>query len=225
MPTPKRITQKHPNRQPRRTRRSFLKAAAGTLAGIAAAPWLPPVALAGEANKEKRKKESPSRALLGVRCPVTGETVSKEASIDYMRGKLFFSDAECIARFRADRAAYEAKANAQLVITGQFKQTCCPLTGEEFLPAVRMKISGVDVRFCGANCLKKIKRLSADERTELVFVKGFEKAFAISQEKTAGAGGGKWQCVVCGHVHAGSSPPAKCPKCGAKSSSFVPDAS
>jgi hypothetical protein len=217
-------------------RRSFLRASAaafGATAGIGAAYSFPPepAAFAGEAtaNKEKRKKDAPSKSLAAARCPVTGESVSKEVFIDYMKGRLYFSSAECIDKYRADRFQYEAKANAQLVITGQFKQTRCPLTGDEFVLGIKMKVCGVDVRFSSADCLKKLKRASADERAELVFVKGFDKAFAMKQERTAGSpssagapAAGKWQCVICGYEHTGSAPPAKCPKCGAKSDSFKP---
>jgi len=31
----------------------------------------------------------------------------------------------------------------------------------------------------------------------------------------------KWQCTVCGYVHAGDEPPEKCPVCGADKSKFI----
>jgi hypothetical protein len=31
----------------------------------------------------------------------------------------------------------------------------------------------------------------------------------------------KWKCTVCGYVHVGDEPPAKCPVCGAPKSSFI----
>jgi uncharacterized membrane protein len=31
----------------------------------------------------------------------------------------------------------------------------------------------------------------------------------------------KWKCLVCGYVHEGDEPPAKCPVCGAPKSSFI----
>jgi YHS domain-containing protein len=218
-------------------RRSFMKAAAfGTTVGIVAAHWFPPevVAFASEArtNKEKRKKDSLSKSLAAARCPVTGDSVSKDVSIDYRLGKLYFCSAECIDKFRADRAQYEAKANAQLVITGQFKQIQCPLTRDEFSPGIKVRICGVDVCFCCADCAKKVRRVSADKRAELVFGKCFDKGFASTLAKTAGSpqsaadsAGKKWQCVVCGYVHTGTAPPASCPKCGAKSDSFTPASS
>lgn len=30
-----------------------------------------------------------------------------------------------------------------------------------------------------------------------------------------------WQCSVCGYIHEGEGPPAKCPKCGAPPEKFV----
>jgi YHS domain-containing protein len=214
-------------------RRSFLRASAaavGAAVGIAAGHPFPPgiVAFAGEATANKEKKNAPSKSLLLARCPVTGERVSEEVSIDYMGGKLYFHSAECIGKFRANKTEYEAKANAQLVVTGQFKQVRCALCGDEFALGIRTKICGVDVRFCSAECAKKVRRASADQRAELVFGKGFDKGFATRQEMTAGsapyaagAAGERWECVACGYVHSGSSPPAKCPECGAKSDSFM----
>jgi len=210
-------------------RRSFLRASAaafGATVGIAAARSFRPevVAFASEAraDKENGRKDVSSKSLRAARCPVTGDRVSKEASIDYRGGKLYFCSAECIEKYRADRAEYEAKANAQLVMTGQFKQIKCPLTGDEFAPKMKMKVCGLDVCFCSAACLRKAKRASAEKRAELVFGKRFDEAFALKRdEMAADPAGGKWQCVVCGYVHTGSTPPAKCPKCGAKSDSFV----
>ncbi len=31
----------------------------------------------------------------------------------------------------------------------------------------------------------------------------------------------KWRCVVCGYIHEGDEPPARCPKCGAPREKFV----
>jgi len=217
-------------------RRSFLRAsvvAIGATVGIGAARWisLDAAALAGEAaaNNEKRKKDANPKSLAAARCPVTGDNVSKEFSSNYMGGKLFFCCEECIGKFKADWSTYEAKANAQLVITGQFKQIRCPVTGDEFAPGIKMKICGVDVCFASADCVKKVRRAPADKRAEMVFGKGFDKGFATKNAKIASTSPSaavsapeKWSCVVCGYMHKGSSPPGTCPKCGAKSDSFKP---
>lgn len=235
MPTPKDaetryIEKRTPRSRARRQldRRSFLKASAaavGAAVGIAAALSPEGVAVASEElSKERRKKAASAvRSLSAARCPVTGERVSKNASTDYKGATLYFSSTECIDKFKSDRIKYEVAANAQLVLTGQYTQVQCPLSKDDFVPALKMKVCGVDVHFCSSECLKKVKRASADERAELVFREGFDRAFVSKQEQTAGASpaGNKWSCVVCGYVHTGSAPPAKCPKCGAKSDSFV----
>ncbi len=241
MPTPRRVeTRRLDERRPlsdgRRDvdRRSFLRASAaafGAAVAAAAARSFPPeaVAVASEprASKEKRKKDVPSKSLLAARCPVTEDSVSKEFSVDYLGGKVYFCSDECADKFKARKTEYEAQANAQLVVTGQFRQIRCPVSGDEFARGIKTKVCGVDVYFCSADCLKKVKRASADDRAELVFVKGFDKGFAMKQEKTAvglssaAAPVNKWQCTVCGYVHTGPTRPATCPKCGAKSDSFV----
>lgn len=214
-------------------RRSFLRAsvaAFGVAAGFGATRWFLPgaAAFASEATADnpKKRKDAPSKSLAAARCPVSGDSVEREASIDYMGARLFFCSAECIDKFKADWAKYEAKANAQLVVTGQFKQVRCPLTGDEFAPGIRLKIGGVDVCFANADCVKKLRRASADKRAELVFGKGFDKGFVTKNAKmavsAADAPRDKWSCSVCGYVHKGSAPPSACPKCGAKSDSFRP---
>jgi YHS domain-containing protein len=232
MPTSPRVeTESFEKRQPRvdrqrsLDRRSFLKASAaavGAAVGIAAGGSLPGEGAAFADEATTGKKELPAKSLRAARCPVTGEKVSSEAVIDYRGGLLYFCSPECIEKFRADRDQYEARANAQLVSTGQFEQTQCPLTGEEFTARHKMRVCGVSVCFSSAECLKQLKRASADERAAMVFGEGFLKGFAMKQEGKPASASNKWQCVVCGYVHTGSAPPATCQKCGAKSDSFVP---
>lgn len=116
------------------------------------------------------------------KCPVSGDAVSKEASIDYKGGKLCFCCAGCISKFKKDTAKYQAKANEQLVITGQAKQVRCPCGGKPD-PSTKMKVCGIDVCFCGEKCQGKVKSASADKQCEMVFVKGFDKAFSVKQPK------------------------------------------
>ncbi len=60
-------------------------------------------------GKDKQK------ARVEAKCPVSGEKISKTASVDYKGGKLYFCCAGCIAKFDKDKAKYEVKANQQLV--------------------------------------------------------------------------------------------------------------
>ncbi len=51
-----------------------------------------------------------------------------------------------------------------------------------------MKVCGIDVCFCGEKCQNKVKSASADEQREMVFGKGFDKAFKVKREKKSDIG-------------------------------------
>ena len=113
-------------------------------------------------------------------CPVSGGPISKEAAVDYRGGKLYFCCPICPAKFDENKAKYAAKANLQLVQTGQAVQKACPLTGGKTNPATAIKVAGVSVAFCCNGCKGKVTKVSAKEQLETVFgEKGFDKAFAV----------------------------------------------
>ncbi len=128
-------------------------------------------------------KHSACSSECAAKCPVSGEAVSKEASIDYKGGKLCFCCEGCISKFKEDPAKYQTKANEQLAITGQAKQVRCPLCGGKLDSSTKMKVCGIDVCFCGKKCQDKVKSASEDEQREMVFGKGFDKAFKVKPEK------------------------------------------
>lgn len=126
---------------------------------------------------------SDSKSECKAKCPISGGEISKEASLDYKGGKLYFCCPVCISKFKENQAKYQVKANVQLVTTGQAKQVQCPLTGGKLDPSTKTKVCGVDICFCCAGCQEKVKNASADEQAALVFGKNFDKAFAVKQEK------------------------------------------
>ncbi len=117
------------------------------------------------------------------KCPVMGTDINKDASADYKGGKVYFCCPGCIPKFKKDTAKYQAKANEQLVMTGQAKQVKCPLTGGKINPDTKTKVCGIDVCFCCAGCQGKVKKAPADKQCEMVFIKGFDKAFVVKPEK------------------------------------------
>jgi len=129
------------------------------------------------AGKDKEK------ARVEAKCPVSGEKISKTASVDYKGGKLYFCCAGCIAKFNKDKAKYEVTANQQLVLTGQVKQKGCPLSGGKVDASAKLEIDGIPVAFCCHGCEGKVKQAAADKQREMVFLKGFDKAFALSKGK------------------------------------------
>lgn len=122
------------------------------------------------------------KSASALKCPISGGAVSKEAAVDYKGGKVHFCCPGCIPKFKENTAKYQAKANEQLVLSGQFKQVGCPLSGGKLNPATKTKVCGIDVCFCCKNCQGKVAKAEAEKQCEMVFVKGFDKAFALAKE-------------------------------------------
>lgn len=136
------------------------------------------------AADDKEKSESPAagKSECALKCPISGKATSKDASVDYKGGKVFLCCPGCIPAFKENTAKFQAKANEQLVLSGQFKQVACPLTGGKVNPATKTKVCGVDVCFCCKNCQGKVAKAEAEKQCEMVFIKGFDKAFALKKE-------------------------------------------
>lgn len=114
--------------------------------------------------------------LDGVKCIVAASKDAKEANaVDYKGGKVFFCCMNCPKAFSADTAKFAAKANAQLVATGQAKQEKCPLSGGALDTATKITVAGADVCFCCDKCQAKAK--DSKDQVEFLFNdKAFEKA-------------------------------------------------
>lgn len=114
-----------------------------------------------------------------LKCPVTGQPVNPAATADFNGGKVAFCCQNCPKEFAKNTDKYAAKANEQLVASGQLKQTKCPLTGKAIDPAVSFNVDGVQVGLCCKDCKAKLESASHDEQVNLVFKdtsKGFEKS-------------------------------------------------
>jgi transcription elongation factor Elf1 len=113
-------------------------------------------------------------------CPVSGKPASKDHAAKYKEGQVYFCCDNCPKAFEASTKKYAAKANAQLVSTGQYKQLKCPLSGEDLNPATAVKIGDISVSFCCDKC--KAKAEAAKEKKQFNMVFG-DKAFAKAFEK------------------------------------------
>ncbi|MEM9940438.1 MAG: hypothetical protein AAF939_02535 [Planctomycetota bacterium] len=125
--------------------------------------------------------KSNSIDLKQARCPVSGKTnVTPEQSMQYKSGTVYFANSDSMAAFRKDTQTFAAKANRQLVTTGQYVQTGCPISGGEVDDEEVVDVSGVSVRFCCNRCSGKVARTAdEDKRIELVFgEKRFDKSFS-----------------------------------------------
>jgi YHS domain-containing protein len=126
-------------------------------------------------------RNQPEYDLTGVKCPVMSKRdVSGEFSVDYRDGKLFFCCKNCPKSFAKDSSKYAAHANQQLVLTGQYAQKACPISGEAVDDDQKSVVNGTEVKFCCENCKQKVDGAADDAaRAEMVFGdKPFEQGFA-----------------------------------------------
>jgi hypothetical protein len=123
-------------------------------------------------------------AITKAKCPVSGKAASKDHAVDYKGGKVYLCCGGCPGAFEKDTAKYAAKANHQLVLTGQAKQHACPLTGGKLNPDTKIEVASAAVCFCCGNCKGKAEKAKGDEQVELVFGdKSFEKGFKVGEKK------------------------------------------
>lgn len=152
-------------------RKEFLMAV-GLLAGVVVAT--PVVGAAEGATKA---------SLKGIHCMICKMQVSQENAADYKGGKVYFGCAGCPSMFQKNTAKYAAKANAQLVATGQARQTACPIMGKPCKKEVTQEIAGAKVAFCCPRCKTALAKLKPDVQVAKVFGdKAFKKAFRVAKK-------------------------------------------
>ena len=118
-------------------------------------------------------------AAPALKCPVSGKPASADHVVDFNGGQVQFCCDNCPKAFAKDTAKYAAKANAQLVQSGQLKQVACPITGKPIDETKTVEVGGVKVAFCCNNCKGKVEKATGDEQLDLVFKdtsKGFKAA-------------------------------------------------
>jgi YHS domain-containing protein len=119
-----------------------------------------------------------------LKCPVSGKPALTEHAVDYNGGKVYFCCPNCPKAFEKDTAKYAEKANAQLVASGQAKQTKCPLTGKALNAEQKVTVAGVEVQFCCMNCKGKVAKADEAEQAKLVFADAaFKKGFEVKAAK------------------------------------------
>ena len=139
---------------------------------------------AAETAGAEAKKADP---LDGLKCFIMKKKAVKgKQVVAYKGGKLHLCCSQCVRRFKKTPAKYEAKANHQMVLTGQFLQHACPVTGQ-VLPkdAPSLKIGGVKTKFASQQELAKVKKMSEEDQIATIFgVKGFKTGkFEIVKKK------------------------------------------
>ena len=125
-------------------------------------------------DKDKKKHE--------VTCVVSGETIDETEYTNYKKGKVYFCCGGCKADFDEASAKFAVAANYQLVATGQYMQTNCPVSGRGLNPKKVVKVANADVTFCCGNCQGKTNK--AEDKMAFIFTDvSFDKGFSPVPEK------------------------------------------
>ena len=125
-------------------------------------------------DKDKKKHE--------VTCVVSGETIDETEYTNYKKGKVYFCCGGCKADFDEASATFAVAANYQLVATGQYMKTNCPVSGRDLNPKKVVKVANADVTFCCGNCQGKTNK--AEDKMAFIFTDvSFDKGFSPVPEK------------------------------------------
>tara|TARA_Y100000766_G_scaffold280515_1_gene290470 strand:- start:320 stop:817 length:498 start_codon:yes stop_codon:yes gene_type:complete len=146
------------------------------LVGFCGLPSFPTCEVASAAEVDESKIDG-LKCFIMVRKDVKGKKV-----FDYKDGKLFLCCSSCVKKMERDPGKYEAKANHQLVYTGQYKQHACPLSGNSITDgSPEFEVDGGDlgavtVRVSSKELVDQLAAMELGEQIKSVFgPEGFEK--------------------------------------------------
>lgn len=127
---------------------------------------------------EKKDSPKPKKPAFNATCPVMGNPAIRDVSITYRGKTLYFCCPGCPDQFDATQAEMKAKANFQLLQTGQIAQVACPLAGHDLNPEVSVTVNGQKVMLCCPDCRKRMMKLSANKRFAALFT-DIDKGFTL----------------------------------------------
>ena len=135
------------------------------------------LAMAGIVTSSVALDDAKKNPLDGVKClMMPDKAVKEDKAVDYKEGKVYFCCPGCVKKFSENKDKYEAKANQQLVRTGQYKQEVCVFSGEKIDEKQSIEVGGTKVSFCCGNCKGKAEKMEGDKQVEELFGKNaFEK--------------------------------------------------
>jgi YHS domain-containing protein len=120
-----------------------------------------------------------------LKCPVSGHAASKQHVAEHNGGKVYFCCDKCAKAFAVKTTEFAARANLQMVQSGQFKEVKCPLEGYTLNPITTMEVGGVKILFCCKGCKNEVALATKEEQINLVFSdKAFKKGFEKSAVET-----------------------------------------
>lgn len=115
--------------------------------------------------------------LVDAKCVVDiTKKADRKHSLVYKKAKLYFSSEAAMKQFAASPKKYEHFANYQLVLTKQYKQVMCPLSGEprdEF--SAEVSVGKVKFFVLCPDCAKDLLKGNLSEQIKTVFdAEGFK---------------------------------------------------
>ena len=116
-----------------------------------------------------------AQTIDGIKCIVSGnQNANRDFKTDYAEGEVYFCCQSCKETFvdatAASKKDFVVKANHQLVLTGQYVQSACPVSGSATSLGHRSNVAGVEVAYCCENCQSKIEELADTKaKAEMVF--------------------------------------------------------
>jgi uncharacterized C2H2 Zn-finger protein len=128
------------------------------------------------------KAADDAKAAKDLKCPVSGKACAEGTEVKYKEGEVVFCCPNCPKAFEKDTAKFAAKANQQLVASGQYEQVKCPIAGRPLNADTAIAVGDIEVSFCCKNCKAKATAAEGAEQVELIFNdKAFEKGFAAAK--------------------------------------------
>ena len=130
-----------------------------------------------------------------ITCVVSGDKINKSELKDhdfstYKDGKVYFCCGGCKMDFDDAPKNFSSKANYQLVATGQYVQTGCPITGDTpghthhgKKDVRKVTVEGMNVDLCCPGCLKKFDK-SSDKFSLLFSDKAYKKGFDVASKNS-----------------------------------------
>jgi hypothetical protein len=129
--------------------------------------------------------EEKAKKVTTVKCVVLGKEIKiADAKIaKYRDASVYVCCGKCKATLEKDSTKFATKANHQLFLTSQAKQTKCPITGRDLDSTKTVKIGGATVAFCCGNCQGKADKAKGDDQFAIAFAnKAFDKGFKVNKK-------------------------------------------
>jgi len=118
-----------------------------------------------------------------VKCLISGAAAKEDKAADWKDGKVYFCCGNCLKKFNDDSKSFAAKANHQLIASGQVTQGACPFSGGALNKDASVEFKGAKVGFCCNNCKGKAEKFTDDEKLDKLFGDAaFEKAKFVKAE-------------------------------------------